>query len=805
MIKNAQANGAGGYGSERNIVIEGGCWDGNPSSTSRPFSNMRFGHMKNLWIKNVEIKNNYNGHHVEIGGVKGITIEDCDFHGYTGTSQKEAIQLDTISNSDVFPAYEPFDDTPCDNAVIKNNKFHDLIRGLGSHSACLGVYYTNTLISGNSFYNMSGTAIVLINHKKCIIENNTMKNVGCAIDFKYMTDYENANFHVPNSGYAGIKDRLDDNANTIIRNNDITVVGTYYYPQPYAIQIFGKKLEKSYSHPDYNYTVKGVKIIDNTIKTAGSAVRLTDVSGIFIGSNDISYDYDRYNYSMDLIWLSESSQVTVTKNKLTGTKQNSVYISGGSGNEVSSNTIKKPGVSGVYVSGGSDKNTISGNTITSAGSNGIKITKEAKADVRKNTVKKSKNHGLIFTGGSGKASDNILEENGLSGLMADNSASVEFFNNTCNKNKGYGIKANKKSQVKISGNSFADNSKGDIYVTGSAAVLLNAPDNVKSQDICSDKLTLTWDEVSQADGYYVYRKTDAEDAEFEQIATVTDGTSFTDYGLVPKTRYVYKVKAFLNTVDSIQEGSGSADMSIKTKLTIVGCTTNMRGSMSYTGKERTQIFEQIATVTDGTSFTDYGLVPKTRYVYKVKAFLNTVDSIQEGSGSADMSIKTKLTIVGCTTNMRGSMSYTGKERTQIFDVFVDGETLIPDVDYRTVYSDNVNVGTAKVTVIGMGQYCDSAHFQFDITLKSDNVMVIKPQELNRKSIVSGKPTMKAQGYEVAEAVKDKLDRTSRSEPAIVVNYNSPSQVIAKARADMLDLRVRSYRELTGETIYGAWL
>lgn len=178
-----------------------------------------------------------------------------------------------------------------------------------------------------------------------------------------------------------------------------------------------------------------MKIVDNTIKTAGSAVRLTDVSGIFIGSNDISYDYDRYNYSMDLIWLSESSQVTVTKNKLTGTKQNSVYISGGSGNEVSSNTIKKPGVSGVYVSGGSDKNTISGNTITSAGSNGIKITKESKADVRKNTVKKSKNHGLIFTGGSGKASDNVLEENGLSGLMADNSASVEFFNNTCNKIK----------------------------------------------------------------------------------------------------------------------------------------------------------------------------------------------------------------------------------------------------------------------------------------------------------------------------------------------------------------------------------
>lgn len=94
---------------------------------------------------------------------------------------------------------------------------------------------------------MSGTAIVLINHKKCIIENNTMKNVGCAIDFKYMTDYENANFHVPNSGYAGIKDRLDDNANTIIRNNDITVVGTYYYPSRMLSRYSARSL-KSHTH-----------------------------------------------------------------------------------------------------------------------------------------------------------------------------------------------------------------------------------------------------------------------------------------------------------------------------------------------------------------------------------------------------------------------------------------------------------------------------------------------------------------------------------------------------------------------------
>ena len=65
--------------------------------------------------------------------------------------------------------------------------------------------------------------------------------------------------------------------------------------------------------------------------------------------------------------------------------------------------------------------------------------------------------------------------------------------------------------------------------------------------------------------------------------------------------------------------------------------------------------------------------------------------------------------------------------------------------------------------------------------------------------------IKAQGYEVTEAAKDKLDYTPKKELVTVINYNSPAQVIKKARADMLDLRVRSYRELTGETIYGAWL
>lgn len=729
MLKNAQANGAGGYDSDRNIVIEGGCWDGNPSGSSAPFSNMRFGHMTNLWIKNVEIKNNYNGHHLEIGATKGITIEDCDFHGYSGYEQKEAIQLDTISSSEVFAGYEPFDDTPCDNVVIKNNSFHDLMRGLGSHSACLGVYYTNTIISGNSFSNLKSTAIVLVNHKNCIIENNTMSDVGYGVDFKYMTDNENSNFHIPNSGYAGIKERLDDNANTIIRNNTISTAMTYYISQPFGIQIFGKKLEASANHPDYNYTVKGVKITDNKITTVGSAVRLNDVSGIYIASNEMSFDYDKYNRSdMDLISMTDTSQITVTKNTLTGSYQNCVYVSGGSGSEISSNKMSKSSVSGVYVSGGSEGNTVSGNTISGTGSNGIKVTKKSEADIRKNTVSKSGNHGILFTDSSGKATENKLSENSLNGFLADNGAKVEFRDNTCEKNKNYGIKANRESEVLISGNTLADNGKGNILAAGKAVVMLNAPQQFKASDICSDKLSLQWDTVSQADGYYVYRKSDEEGAEYERIAEVTD-----------------------------------------------------------------------------TSYTDFELAPKTRYIYKVKAYINTVNTPERGKGSAALNIKTKLTIKGCSTDMLSSMSYTGKERTQMFNVYADEETLIPDVDYRVEYYDNINVGEARVMIIGMGQYCDQEEFTFSISLLSDNVLAISPQSYSGGSIINSAPSMKAQGYEVVLNTKDRLNQGVSQTYATVVNMYSPVEMIKNAREDYPDISVRSYRELTGETIYGAWL
>ena len=79
MLKNTMQYGGGGYGADRNIVIEGGTWDGNTSAYNSmyTFSNIRIAHANNIAFRGVSVINNKNGHHLEIGGVQGLSIDGC--------------------------------------------------------------------------------------------------------------------------------------------------------------------------------------------------------------------------------------------------------------------------------------------------------------------------------------------------------------------------------------------------------------------------------------------------------------------------------------------------------------------------------------------------------------------------------------------------------------------------------------------------------------------------------------------------------------------------------------------------------
>lgn len=77
----------------------------------------------------------------------------------------------------------------------------------------------------------------------------------------------------------------------------------------------------------------------------------------------------------------------------------------------------------------------------------------------------------------------------------------------------------------------------------------------------------------------------------------------------------------------------------------------------------------------------------------------------------------------------GPQTYTGSQLTPVPTVTLDGKTLKSGTDFTTSYSNNVNVGTAIITVTGKGDYADTTQTTFAITTSIQSVNVPSPAKL----------------------------------------------------------------------------
>lgn len=83
----------------------------------------------------------------------------------------------------------------------------------------------------------------------------------------------------------------------------------------------------------------------------------------------------------------------------------------------------------------------------------------------------------------------------------------------------------------------------------------------------------------------------------------------------------------------------------------------------------------------------------------------------------------KISIDDCTLDTVGNQLYTGSAVQPEPVVTFQGITLIPGVDYTVSYSNNINVGTGELTVLGKGNCCDMRSTNFDILYGSETSVV----------------------------------------------------------------------------------
>ena len=319
------------YNGFRNIKIDGGKWDMQFNGSCA----MRFGHCTNLSIRNVNITNILDAHHIEAAAVDTLSITDSTFTSSSrrGSNSCEAIQLDILHDSKHFPGFEEFDDTPNKNVTISGCTFSNLHSGIGTRSAVVSKYFDNVVIENNKFENIQEKAISCFNYKNSKIINNTFTNVNSGICFEYLPNNffgaYSQRMYIANDKSIG---KINSKSSTVISGNVMNI--------------------KQMAESSYGIYAYGAKVDASTAKA----------NGIVAG------DYTINDLSID------NNTITVEENS---SKSYGIYITGVNKSEISSNTLTdyssaKDGINGINICA-SKKNVIKNNNISGAFNNGISI------------------------------------------------------------------------------------------------------------------------------------------------------------------------------------------------------------------------------------------------------------------------------------------------------------------------------------------------------------------------------------------------------------------------------------------------
>jgi uncharacterized repeat protein (TIGR02543 family) len=172
---------------------------------------------------------------------------------------------------------------------------------------------------------------------------------------------------------------------------------------------------------------------------------------------------------------------------------------------------------------------------------------------------------------------------------------------------------------------------------------INVPNNLSASAASSSSITVTWDEISNADEYYVYRSSSASGTYTRVGTTLT--ASYTDTGLSENTTCYYKVSAYYSnlgeslqssytsakipptSIPSVPTGisaSATSSSSIMVRWTAV---SNADGYYIYRSSSASGTYTRVGT-SSTASYSNNGLSMSTTYYYKVSAYNDLGESSQ---------------------------------------------------------------------------------------------------------------------------------------------------------------------------------
>lgn len=279
------------------------------------------------------------------------------------------------------------------------------------------------------------------------------------------------------------------------------------------------------------------------------------------------------------------------------------------------------------------------------------------------------------------------------------------------------------------------NSKGDVELT--LQIQPDLPTNLQVTSVDDTSVGLSWTASKQADAYSIYQK---KNGKWSKVGS-TEDTSYTVNGLSSETSYEFAVRA-TKVVDGVTYTSLGYSDSVSATTTqgvsIKGATVKLTFTIAtYNGNHK----RPTPTVKDANGNT---LVRNQDYTveYTNNQNVGTAVVTIKGCGKYTGTVTTTFTIIPqkltkATVEAKDAVFNGGKTTTNVIVKDENGIQLEQGKDYTLTFKGNNSVGTASVTVTGIGNYTGTISGTYQITPCDISEMEAKVAE-DEECVYTGK-------------------------------------------------------------------
>lgn len=168
---------------------------------------------------------------------------------------------------------------------------------------------------------------------------------------------------------------------------------------------------------------------------------------------------------------------------------------------------------------------------------------------------------------------------------------------------------------------------------------------------------------------------------------------------------------------------------------------------------------------------------------------------------SDTNEKTTIAVSKCSISNIKSKTYTSNKLYQSPVVKYNNKTLVKGTDYTLSYKNNIKVGTATVTIKGIGNYSGAVAKTFKINPKGTSLSSVSSPKKAQLKVSWKKQSTQTTGYQIRYSTTKEFKKYTTK---TVSSTKTTSRTFKSLKGKKYYVKVRTYKTVDGKKYYSSW-